>query len=372
MTVVRPWWEPLRDRPVLRWAIYAIAAAILAVLAVFPRPYAARAKIVPQDTSVTASSTTSLLGALGASSNGIGSLLTGGRPSNDLYLIIGRSDSVTDQVISALKLVGPDRPFRSNRAAQLWLERKVDIHLLLGGVMEIQTKVYDPAEAVRITATYAEAISRQLAGFGRQIIVNKQRLVTGRFKDAVEKMDRSARELAIFRATNNLPDPQAQFGSALSERTMLEADIQAKQIELTTLREFRGPENVELREGEIELAALRARLARTATPALGLSGTTLQYLTLFRNYQFRQSIYSVYQRSAEQVAVEELASESASYIQVIDPAHIDADRKYNIWALALLLGVGLLALFTEIYGPATGLFERRGLRRAPDARDPTS
>ena len=31
MTVVRPWWEPLRDRPVLRWAIYAIAAAILAV-----------------------------------------------------------------------------------------------------------------------------------------------------------------------------------------------------------------------------------------------------------------------------------------------------------------------------------------------------
>jgi hypothetical protein len=82
----------------------------------------------------------------------------------------------------------------------------------------------------------------------------------------------------------------------------------------------------------------------------------LRYLSLYRDLRFQQAIYDVYQRSAEQVEVEELAAESASYIQTIDPAHIVADRQYNIWAIALFAGIVLLAFFTEWYAPVTGLF----------------
>ena len=352
----------LADRPALRWLIYAMLIVVFGVLALLPRPYVARAKIVPQDTSVTAASTTTLLGALGGGANGIGSLLTGGRPSNDLYLIIGRSDSVTDEVVRKLGLVGPDRQFDSVRKAKLWLDRKVDIHLLLGGVMEIATKVHDPDQAVRLTAAYEDAISRQLAGFGRQIIVNKQRIVRGRFDDAVKRVARAENELASFRRIYNLADPQEQFGSAVNQRTSLEAEIQSKQVELQTLREIRGPESTELRQAQAELANLRGQLSRTASPALGLSVISIKYLTLYRDYLFQQGIYAVYQRSAEQVAVEELAAESASYIQIIDPAHLDPDRKFNVWAVAMLAAVLLVALFVEWYGPVTGLFTRRGLR----------
>ena len=73
---------------------YLVLGAISAILIFFPRPYVARAKIVPQDTSATAASTTTLLGALGGGSQTIGSLLTGGKPSNEVYMIIGRSDTV--------------------------------------------------------------------------------------------------------------------------------------------------------------------------------------------------------------------------------------------------------------------------------------
>jgi uncharacterized protein involved in exopolysaccharide biosynthesis len=86
---------------------------------------------------------------------------------------------------------------------------------------------------------------------------------------------------------------------------------------------------------------------------------SLHYLELFRDLKFQQSIYDIYQRSAEQVEVEELASESASYIQVIDPAYIEANRQFNIWAIALFAAIVLLALFTEWYAPATGLFTSR-------------
>ncbi|HET9813013.1 MAG TPA: capsule biosynthesis protein [Sphingomicrobium sp.] len=343
---------------------YGILALISAVLILFPRPYLARAKIVPQDTSATAASTTSLLGALGSSNQGIGSLLTGGRPPSDLYLIIGRSDSVAQDVIKTLNWVGPGRRFDSYRDAKLFLDRNVDVHLLLGGVMEVETKLYDPDDAEKITAAYSAALSRQLATFGRQIIQNKQKIVQDRFRGAAARVSRAEVALDSFRREHNLAEPEQQLSGALVQRATLEAQLQAKQVELQTMSQFRGPESNELQSLRSDIAGLRAQIARTANPATspagpnvaGLTALSLRYLELFRDLKFQQSIYDIYQRSAEQVEVEELASESASYIQVIDPAYIDPHRQVNVWAIALFAMLMLLALFTEWYAPTTGLF----------------
>lgn len=353
---------------------YLLFAIVAAFFIFFPRPYVARAKIVPQDTSASAASTTTLLGALGGGSQSIGSLLTGGRPSNDLYLVIGRSDTVTVDVIKSLGLVGPNAKYATLRKAKLALDKRVDVHLLLGGVMEIETKLYDPEEAKRLTVAYANAISRHLARFGRQIITNKQRIVQRRFEDASARVAAAEAALNAFRRANNLAEPEAQLGAALSQRADLEARLLARQVELQTARQFRGPESNELAAIESDIAGLRSQIARTATPATGnagpnvagLSAISTRYLTLYRAMRFQQSIYDVYQRSAEQVEVEELAAESASYIQVIDPAHIDPKRQYNVWAIAMFVGIALLALFTEWYAPATGLFGRRTRPRSID------
>ena len=357
-----------------RLLAYLVLALVSGILIFFPQPYVARAKVVPQDTSASAASTTSLLGALGGGSQSIGSLLTGGRPSNDLYLIIGRSDSVTEDVIKSLKLVGPDGKYSSVRKAKLALARRVDVHLLLGGVMEIETKLYDPEEARRLTVAYSDAISRHLARFGRQIISNKQRIVRRRFEDARSRVSAAEVALNAFRRNYNLAEPEQQLGSALSQRADLEARIRAKEIELQTTTQFRGPESTELAAIRSDLAGLRAQVAKTVTPATsatgpnvaGLTAISLRYLSLYRDLRFQQSIYDVYQRSSEQVEVEELAAESASYIQVIDPANIDPERQYNIWAIAIFAGIILMALFTEWYAPATGLFGRRARRETHD------
>src|SRR5205085_6430940 len=166
---------------------------------------------------------------------------------------------------------------------------------------------------------------------------------------------------------NNLAEPEQQLGAALSQRANLEAQLQAKQVEYQTLAQLRGPESSELLALQSDIAGLRQQIARSATPTTGAAGPNvagltavqLRYLDLYRNLRFQQAMYDVYQRSAEQVAVESLAAESASYIQTIDPAHVDADRHYNIWAIGLFGGIMLLALFTEWYAPTTGLFGRR-------------
>jgi hypothetical protein len=346
---------------------YLVLGAISAILIFFPRPYVARAKIVPQDTSATAASTTTLLGALGGGSQTIGSLLTGGKPSNEVYMIIGRSDTVQHDVIKSLKLVGPGRQFQSERKAKIWLDKKVDVHLLLGGVMEIETKLFDPKEAVQITGAYADAISTNLARFGQQLITNKSRIVARRFSDAAQRVSVAESKLNAFRRMNNLADPEAQLGSALAQRAQLEAQLKSKEVEYQTTSQFRGPDSNDLAAIRSDIAGLRAQIARTATPTTGAAGPNvagltsvdLQYLNLYRDLRFQLAIYDVYQRSREQVEVEELAAESASYIQVIDPAGLDPKRQYNVWAMALFGGIILLALFTEWYGPATGLIRRR-------------
>ena len=346
---------------------YFVLALLAAILIFFPKPYVARAKIVPQDTSASAASTTALLGALGGNAQSIGSLLTGGRPSNDLYLIIGRSDTVKADVIKRLGMVGPNAPFHSQRKAMNWLERHVDVHLLLGGVMEIETKLYDPARARQITGTYADAIGSHLARDGREIISNKRRIVDQRIRDASQRVALAESEVSSFRRSHNLAEPEQQLGAALSQRANLEAQLQAKQVEYQTLAQLRGPESAELLALQSDIATLRQQIARSTSPASGVGGPNvaglteiqLRYLDLYRNLRFQQAMYDVYQRSAEQVAVETLAAESASYIQTIDPAHVDPDRHYNIWAIALFAGIVLLALFTEWYAPTTGLFARR-------------
>lgn len=366
MSVVREtvsWAQNTRNRRLA----YLLLAIVAAVLVFFPRPYLARAKIVPQDTSASAASTTALLGALGGGPQSIGSLLAGGRTSNDLYLIIGRSDSVAEDVIKQLGLVGPGKKYATVDAAKRALAKRVDVHLLLGGAMEIETKLQNADEAVKLTDAYANSISRQLASFGRQLVENKQRIVRQRFQDATGRVANAEAALNAFRRANNLAEPEQELSSEILQRANLEAQLRAKQVELQAMSEFRGPESSELAALRSEISGLQAQVARTATPSTGVAGPNVaglsalstRYLTLFRDLRFQQSIYDVYQRSSEQVEVEQLAAESASYIQTIDPAHLDPDRQYNVWAMALLASIVLLALFTEWYAPATGLLTRR-------------
>src|SRR4029078_1238622 len=233
---------------------YLVLAAVSAILIFFPRPYVASAQIVPQDTAASASSTTALLGALGGQATSIGSLLSGGRPSNDLYLVLGRSDAVKRDVIKTLHLVGPQSQFTSERKAMLWMDCHVDFHLLLGGGREIDTKLYDPERAREITGAYAAAIGRSLATFGRQITANKRKVVELRFGSSQARVADAEAQLANFRRANNLADPQMQLGNALSQRATLEGQLQAKQVQYQAQSQLLGPENTELIALQTEIA----------------------------------------------------------------------------------------------------------------------
>lgn len=349
--------DRIRD-PRWRLRLYALAALVLAVLCVVPQPYEARAKLVPQEPGSLGLGST--MNALGGQLGGFAALLGGAKQPMDLYLAIARGREVADAVIARL---GLEAAYGSARKARLALVRKVDIHSLTGGVIEIEVRTRHADEAEALASAYVAAIIERLNTLGRDRVVRKEKVVRARFGEASARVLKAEAALAAFRRRNRLAAPEAELGAGLSLRAGLQAQLQAKQVELQTLRQFQGDENPQLQAAQSEAAALRAQIARTASPAAGAAGPNVAglsevsgaYLDLYRDYRFAQALYEVYARSSEEIAVEALAAETAADAQVIEAPRLDADRKYNVSAVALLALVIALALFTEVYAPATGL-----------------
>ncbi|WP_447763255.1 capsule biosynthesis protein [Sphingopyxis panaciterrae] len=346
--------------PRMRRRVYALAALILALLTVFPQPYVARAKVLPQDSNSVGLGST--LNALGGQLQGFAALFGGAKQQTDMYLAVGRSSEVTGEVIRKLKLVGPGS-YASARKAELALARKADVHSLTGGIIEVEVRTHDAAEAEALTRAYVDAIGDRIVALGKDRVERKRAIVSQRFKEAADRVATTETALNDFRRRNRLAEPQAELGAALSVRAGLEARLQAKQVELQTLQKFQGPENPQLMAVQSEVAALRSQVARSAQADVGPAGPNVaglsevsgEYLDRYRDYRFAQALYEVYARSSEEVAVETLAGETATNVQILEAPRLDADRKYNIAAIALLALVILAALFTEIYAPATGI-----------------
>ncbi|ATY30879.1 capsule biosynthesis protein [Sphingomonas psychrotolerans] len=344
---------------------YAVLALVLALLCFFPQPYVARAKLVPQDNNSIGLG--SMMNALGGQLQGFAALFGGAKQPIDMYLAISRGTEVTDAVISELKLVGPNG-YASQDRARVALAKKVDIHSLTGGIVEVEARTHDARQAEAMTRAYVQAISDRIIALGRDRVRRKRDVVLQRFKEAAGRVVKSETALNAFRRRNRLAEPEAQLGSALSLRAGLEAQLQAKLVELQTLQRFQGEENPQLQAVQSEVASLREQIARTASPSAGVAGPNVaglsevsgEYLNLYRDYRFAQALYEVYARSSEEVAVETLAAETASDVQLIEAPRLDPDRKYNIPAVALLALLIALALFTEIYAPATGIDLRFG------------
>jgi uncharacterized protein involved in exopolysaccharide biosynthesis len=355
------WLNRLHQRRV-RLLGYVLAALVLAVLCLFPRPYMARAKIVPGDSG--ANSLVSVIGALGGGQAQNLASLFGDRGATEVALQLSRSEAVTNDVVERLDLAGPGKRFADAREARLMLRRKVDVHTLLGGILEIETEAHDPDFALAVTNAYVSSISDRLSSYGRDQVARKRRIVEERMGTAQTKLAEAQVALDTFKRKYQLPDPQSQLGSQLSLRTNLEAQLQVKQVELATLRETAGPENPRLLAVQNQIASLREQLARTAAnsisaagPSVGeLTGISLRYAKLYRDYLFAQAIYDVYSRSGEEVAVQEMVAQDRLQVAIVDPAHVDSERKFNTWAVALLALLAVTAAFFEIYAPLTGLW----------------
>src|SRR3546814_628304 len=112
----------------------------------------------------------------------------------------------------------------------------------MGGIIEVEVRTRDAAEAEALTRAYVDAISDRIVALGKDRVERKRAIVSQRFKEAADRVVATEEALNDFRRRNRLAEPQAELGAALSVRAGLEARLQAKQVELQPLQNFQRSE----------------------------------------------------------------------------------------------------------------------------------
>ncbi len=338
-------------RPARRRLTFCVIALILAVLCVWPRHYLARADLLPQDSP---NGLSALLGPGGGGGlAGLGALL-GNHQSIEADLTMARSYVVLRDVIARLRPSSP-RGASEARRAEIGLRRKVDIAAIRGSILQITVRDADPVFAKAVVTAYVGAIQGSLTRLSLHQAAQKRAVATNRLSEASTQLASAQAALTRFRAENKLALPEAQLGAGVSELAALQGRLQAKLVELRTVRQFATDANVRVQAVAAEIAGLQSQIAAAQTASRGQGGPNLaamalqsaQYLNLYRDEKFAEALYAIYTRFLEEVTTDELSANAN--IDVIEPPYVDPARQFNAWAVGLLILTLVLAFAAEYY-----------------------
>lgn len=235
-----------------------------------------------------------------------------------------------------------------------WLDRKVDIRSLRGGIMQFEIKLRDAEMGREIIAAYGDAVREELAVVNRGQSGDKRDILFGLIKDSSDRLAVAQNAYDSFRLRTRYSEPQAAI-SAIGERIpMFESMIKSKQVELSAQHEFGTDRNMKVRQTLAEIASLQKQLddARSLSPDKQSSvGRVVQQSTeadkLRRNLEIAQRFYDTYSRQLEGMPAEDLAS--TANVRVLEPAYIDPARQYNYGPLALGVIILLIGIAIEGY-----------------------
>lgn len=336
---------PLLRDPMKRRALILVLVAICAVLTLFPEKKRAAMSLTPESPpSLSAGGSLAQIGALNN--------VFGNQSAIEVSVKVATSAYVRGKVVDRLKL---DQRLGMSRLEVLrWLDRKMDIRALRGGIVQFEMREGDGKLAQEIVAAYGDAVRDQLAVIGRNQSTFKRDILLGLVADASDQLQKAQADYDAFRLQTRYGQPVAAI-TAIGERIpILEQMIKTKQVELTAQRQFATDDNMRVRQILAELEALQAQLneAKSTSPEQQDSvGQVVKESTrgerLRRDLLFAQVLYESYRRFLESTAAEQMTS--SINVRVLEPAYIDPARQYNLLAIILGVLLVLLGLAIEFY-----------------------
>jgi tyrosine-protein kinase Etk/Wzc len=347
-TIVNSAWfrHPWRRR-----LTFAVAALVFAILSLWPRHYLAEAQLLPQDSGGGLSATLAQQGTGGMLS--LGALL-GNKQPVESDLTIARSHAVLNLIIDKLRLVGRSG-YSSREQAAVKLKRKLSVIAIRGSILQIQVEDKDPDLARAIAGAAAGAIQDRLATISVAQAAQKRAVANDRFSHATVELAQAQAAISRFRTANKLAAPLEQLGAQVGLLASLEGRLNAKEIEVATLRQFVTPDNIKMQTALAELAVLRSQVEaqKVATPQegtsnlAGIANTDAQYFDLYRDEKAAEILYDVYKKYLEEVTIDEMSANQN--LSLVEPAYVYPERQYNISGVGLLALAIVLALVAEFY-----------------------
>ncbi|PZQ22204.1 MAG: hypothetical protein DI569_09200 [Sphingopyxis macrogoltabida] len=333
---------PVLRSPFWRRTILILALAICALLTFFPEKYRAMASLTPTDPSALGLSGT--LGQFGSIGN-----VFGNQAAIEVSMKVARSDVVRNKVSERLNL--PKRLGKTKLKTMRWLDRKVDVNTVRGGIIEFEISLRDAKLAEQIISVYGEAVRAELATISQNQTAYKRDILNNLITEASDRLAKSQAAYDTFRLQTRYSSPQAAIYAAGDRIPQLETLIRSKEVELNAARQFGTDDNIKVRQILAEMESLQRHLdeARSTSPAAQSSvGQVVERSTqvdkLRRDLDVAQGLFDNYKRFLQGTSVEDLTA--TANIRILEQAHIDTARQYNyiplsIGILLLLVGLGI-------------------------------
>ena len=138
----------------------------------------------------------------------------------------------------------------------------------------------------------------------------------------------------------------------------LQAQITAQEIRLASYRGYLTETAPEIRQGLVELSALREQLRKLEASGSGSDGAS-DYVARFREFKYQETLFELFSRQFELARVDE--SREAASAQVVDAAQAP-ERKSKPRKAVIAVVAGLATGFALLLV----VFVRHGLRRSTD------
>ncbi|MBV1690034.1 hypothetical protein KRR38_20680 [Novosphingobium sp. G106] len=346
---------PVFREPSKRRVLILVLVALCAVLTLFPERKRAAMSLTPEaPPSLSISSGMSQLGALNS--------VFGNQSTVEVALKIAASPSVRNAVAEKLKL---NQRLDMDRIHVLrWLDRKVDVRSMRGGIIQFEIQYGDGKLGSEIVAAYGEAVSAKLATISRNQATFKRDILVNIVADASERLQKAQTDYDNFRLQTRYGQPLAAI-TAIGERIpVLEQMIKSKQVELAAQRQFATDDNMRVRQILAELEALQAQLdeAKSIAPdKVDSVGQVVKESTrgerLRRDLLFAQVLHETYRRFLQSTAAEDMTSNIN--VRVLEPAYVDPARQYNYAPLMMGVLLVLLGIAIEFYTLRPPLQDRK-------------
>jgi tyrosine-protein kinase Etk/Wzc len=346
-----------------RMIIYvSVAVTILNFLYLFcaPNIYKATARLFPPQQNLTLSGQLleTLRGGVAPGSStpggGLGSMggmaagLLGLRSAGDLYLTMLTSEPVLDQVIARFNLMKSYKT-KSHELARKQLTSSTKI--VAGkkdGTIGIEVTNKDPKLAAEMANAFIEELGRFLQSLalqeaqGRSVFLEKERL------QASQNLTKAEEAVRLFSEQNSVLQLDTQTRGAIEYIARLRAEIDAKEVSIEVLRQQATPFNYDVVRLETEIKGLKEKLrsaeAQKANcvsdiclPTDKAPSLSLEYLRLYREAKFQESLYQLFTRLVEIARLDMVRD--VAVVQVLAPAMPPENRSNKRLSPAILTGV---------------------------------
>ncbi len=299
-----------------------IAVPVTLISFFIPNSYTASTQIMPPQQQ---SSASALLGQLGALS-GLAGASAGIKNSNDTYITMLKSRTVSDNMISRFKLQAvyktklPSDTRKALASASVITSGK-------DGLITVQVDDKDPKRAAVIANGYVEELqkltnvlavteaSQRRLFFEKQLIQAKQAL-----GDAEISLKQVQEKTGLLQL-----DAQAQ--ALIKSGAELKGQIAMKEVELGAMRTFATGNNPDYIRTQQVVGGMRAQLAKIETGSVSTSKAPeagLEYLRKVRDLKYAETVYELLAKQFEIAKIDE--AKEGSMIQVLDKAVVP-DRK---------------------------------------------